>query len=130
MTYLEKAKLENPDMSEEEIACNLCPYDLGYEDRPENAFCNHREVYDCDDCWKREYKPSDKEEEKKEEKEEKMKYFVVHIVDGTDLDFDKKCCKVECFDSSNTMLRFKDGRGDCLAIIPVDKILYVLVWED
>lgn len=59
MTYLEKAKIDNPDMTYDIILNESCPYDFGYEDNikicPENG--------NCIKCWARDYGTTGKEKD-------------------------------------------------------------------
>jgi len=59
-----------------------------------------------------------------------LSYFVVHLTDGTILDFNKKCKYIYSEEGLPSMLicstsSYSDDSKECLGVISIDHILYI-----
>lgn len=55
--------------------------------------------------------------------------YVAYLKDGTRLDFDKQCDRVN-YSDSNFCVFFDDYNKRCIAMIPYENILYILAYKE
>lgn len=52
-------------------------------------------------------------------------YYVCHLKNGITLDFNKKCELIAPLNNTDKLLKFMAYGSKCLAVIPIENILYV-----